>query len=284
MGRENEPLSLDDEVRALRRKGRRTQRIWLAAIVGNLVVFGLLIAVPYVRAHRRLGHARTQAARLAVCLCGGEVRAQGLALPDPAHEGYAERFWSEPSWPRRCAVELDDLVPEPTFWLLPDIREAEVDARRAVELVREELQGAADADRAKPVPDRPWRAMQRLLAALTLWSESVSDEPVLGALIAFPTPVGPLRPERVPMQASESAALTIRPYADGAEALALDGRGVSWVRVHGGRVDGRRLRRPQLLREGWLAREGPILLFAMRDERCGEGCARRASGVVKLDD
>ncbi len=273
--------ALDPE--ALRRLAFRRRRTWAAAVVGNALVLLVMVGGPWYRGRDRAHRAREGFARVAACLWGAEPNpAAGLTFPDGDLAHYADAARG-PDWPRRCLPLLDDVVPRRVFFVFPEVRQAEADARRAVEVVRQEMQSVSPAEPGV-VATRPRLAMLRLSAALSLVARAVGADLALDEPAILPRrPAQSVLPERVPLQVEASALLEVRGWADGVELLALGERALSWVRVGGGRVDLRCFRRPRALR-GWV-RDGatPWLLWWTSENRCGDDrCARRALGLAPL--
>ncbi len=279
--------ALDPEVAKLAAQAKRRRRLILAIFGGNALVFALLVGGPYVRGRHRAMAGREAFGELAACLWGGRLADDpGLSLPPGEEQAYIDAFRSAPeNWPMHCADELAEVPPDEIFWLFPDTRHAEGEVRRAAAMVREELEAAEGAGRGGTVPSRPRLAVQRLQAALTIWSEEADvyiglEDP----LIELPEASETLRPERVPLRAAEDANLWMEPRGDGLEIRAMDERGISWVRVGGGRVDMRRLRKPALVDAFGASERWPLLVWRTPDERCAPECARQASGVAFLTD
>ena len=313
--------ALDPELRRLAAASKRRKRLILAVIVGNALVALLLIGGPYLRGRHRALEGRQAFAEFAACLWGARpAPSPGLALPEGEEERFVDAFRyhepghgggespdrSEPrevrpsapalaarAWPMHCAEELAAVAPSSAFWLFPDTRHAEGQVRRAVAMVRSELEDAArhlrrvgNARAEGVVPWRPRLASLRLQAALTLWSQEADvslglEKPMLTWPAHGPSTV---RPERVPLRAAPNARVELLPRGDGLEVRALDSRGVSWVRVGGGRVDVRRLRRPRLVQGLGISSRWPLLVWSTPADRCVDGCARHSMGVAWLTD
>ncbi|MAQ18377.1 MAG: hypothetical protein CMN30_26710 [Sandaracinus sp.] len=280
-------METDPELERLAAEGKRRKRLLLAIVLGNTLVALILVGGPYLRGRQRALAGREAFGALVACLWGGRVSADpGLALPEGEELAYVDAFRSGPeNWPLHCAAELDAVAPARVFWLFPDTRHAEGEVRRAVRMVQGELRQASGADREGTVPSRPRLAVQRLQAAMTLWSQEADvyvglEDPLLELGDARAT----VQPERVPLRAAEDAELWMEPRGDGLEVRVLDGRGISWVRVGGGRVDMRRFRRPRLVNAFGGSERWPLLVWSTPDERCGEDCARQATGVAWLTD
>ncbi|MBO6937158.1 MAG: hypothetical protein JJ863_19465 [Deltaproteobacteria bacterium] len=279
--------ALDPEVAKIAAQAKRRRRLILAIFAGNALVFALLVGGPYFRGRHRAMAGREAFGELTACLWGGRLADDpGLALPPGEEQAYIDAFRAAPeNWPMHCADELGEVAPEEIFWLFPDTRHAEGEVRRAAAMVRDELAAAEGADRGGTVPSRPRLAVQRLQAALTIWSEEADvyiglEDP----LIELPEATATLRPERVPLRAAEDADVWMEPRGDGLEIRAMDERGISWVRVGGGRVDMRRLRKPALVDAFGASERWPLLVWRTPDARCAPDCARQASGVAFLTD
>lgn len=279
--------ALDPELAKIAAQAKRRRRLILAVFAGNALVFAILVGGPYFRGRHRALAGREAFGELAACLWGGSLADDpGLSLPPGEELAYVDAFREAPEeWPMHCADELNAVPPDDIFWLFPDTRHAEGEVRRAAAMVRDEFSAAEGADRAGRVPSRPRLAVQRLQAALTLWSEEADvyvglEDP----LIAIPERAETVRPERVPLRAAEDATIWMEPRGDGLEIRAIDDRGISWVRVGGGRVDMRRLRKPSLVEAFGASERWPLLVWRTPDERCAPDCARQASGVAFLTD
>lgn len=275
--------ALDPE--ALRRLMLRRRRTWAAAILGNALVALVLVGGPWLRGHERASGARDRFAALAACLWGAAPAPEpGLTFPDGDLAHYADAA-REPTWPARCEPLVDRVLPPPVFFVFPEVRQAEADARRALEVVRREIRGAREAAPGA-IPTRPRLAMLRLSAALALVARAAdADAGLDGPAIAFHAPARSVLPERVPLHVEAGAALEARGWAEGVALLALGNRALSWVRVGGGRVDVRRLRRTPALQAWRWDGATPWLLWWTPQERCGEDrCAHRALGLAPLLD
>jgi hypothetical protein len=103
--------------------------------------------------------------------------------------------------------------------------------------------------------------------------------------VRFSKPSPAIAPSRLPLVAGASAPLSVSAGQDGLRALALDGRGISVLRVAEGKVDRRRVRRTSLVRGALELGGEPLLVWAMSPERCADAedrCARRAMGATVL--
>ena len=102
----------------------------------------------------------------------------------------------------------------------------------------------------------------------------------------FPKPASVIEPASLPLMAGGNSALTVWAEQDGLQALALDARGVSILRVEGGQLERARLRRTSLVRAGLRVGDEPLVFWAMAQERCDKDeqrCLRRASGFAYLE-
>lgn len=268
------------DVATLERMARRRRRTWLAAIVGNALLVVVLVGGPWLRGRTRAREARASFGALAACLWNATPDPRhGLTLPPDDLAVYADAS-RDPEWPRRC-VALTRFGLEPAFWLFPETRVAEADVVRATRVVAEEIEATRPS---ATVASRPRLAMLRLSAALAVYAESADAFVDLDASAIELPEARSVMPERVPLQAAEDASLEVYAHADGIELLALDGRGLSWVRVRGGRHDGRRMRRPSTLRGTARHLHESHLLWWTDPERCAPDCSRRAMGWASLGD
>ncbi|MFT5357287.1 MAG: hypothetical protein ACI9KE_004521 [Polyangiales bacterium] len=276
-------LSLEEEVKALRKGTTKGRRLLLLAFVGHVLILAALVGLPYLRGRLRAEHGKRALANYAACLLGGQpAAAPGLALPDDALEHYADE--ARLGRIQGCLSSLESLAPDDAFWLFPSTRHAESEVRRAVAMAAGELENVASAP-AHHSPERPWLALQRVIAALSLWMQAADVQGnIFEPCVRFEADARSLRPERVPLQAASHAALQMRTHADGIAVLALDERGISWVRVAAGALDPRRLRRPALVRDVRFYAGEPWIVWATRHERCTPRCAQRTMGVARLDD
>jgi len=281
--KDEQATELDVQMKIWRAKTLRRRRVWAGVILGNAAVLVLMIGGPYMRARARATHGRERFAELVACMWGGTpVERPGLVLPEGEREHYVDRFREVPEWPRGCIDELEAIVPDEATVLLPGAKSAEAEARRAVSMVRQELEAV---DRAEDVvPSRPALAVQRLVAALSLWAEAADvtvrvHEPA----VRFDEEARTVAPERIPYRAARDAEVVLRPSGDGVELVAMDARGISWVSVGGGSAMPRRLRRPGTV-QGFLHAEGLWLVWHTPAERCVDGCGRRAMGLRRLPE
>lgn len=276
-------LSLEEEAKALRKGTTKGRRLLLFAFVGHLLILASLVGLPYLRGRRRAQLGKRALANYAACLLGGEAAGDpGLALPDEAPEHYADAARHEALVECRALLQL--VAPDDAFWLFPSTRHAEGEVRRAVAMATRELDAIHEAPSHR-TPERPWLALQRVIAALTLWTEAADVQGnIFDVCVRFPSPPQSVRAERVPLQAGAGATVQMRTHAEGIAVLALDERGLSWVRVAAGALDPRRMRRQTLIRDVRFYSGEPWIIWATPEERCEDGCAQRAMGVARLQD
>jgi len=271
---------------------RRVLRVWVSAILVNALLLAGGLLGPWLRGRMRAEDAQVRFARYAACLWGGRPAARpGLGLPAGGREHYATLVLSaDEEWPERCREPLGRVAPEEATILFPGVKGAEAQVREAVARVDTELLGLAELRRSGfdhggvgRIPERPLLATGRLLAALSVWAretgQRVDEQAVAFELTAA---VEVVEPARVPLSAASSARVQITARADGIEATAVGGPSVSWVRVGGGRVDYRRIRRPGPVRELVPGPGGPWAVWATPRSRCEgteAGCAQRSTGV-----
>ena len=268
------------DVATLERMARRRRRTWLAAIVGNAMLVVVLVGGPWLRGRHRAMEAREAFGELAACLFFAEPDPQrGLTLPAGDMAVYADASRVR-GWPEVCVHDMR-FDREPAFWLFPEVRVAEADVVRASRVVVEELEAATDG---ATVPSRPRLALLRLSAAIAVYAQAADAYVGLDAPAIILPEARSVMPERVPVQAAEDSSLEVYAHADGIEMVAMDSRGLSWVRVRGGRHDGRRLRRPMTLRGTARERNASHLLWWTDPERCAPDCSRRAMGWARLND
>ncbi len=275
---------------------RRGRSALLVGVVANLALAVVFLGVPWWRERGRVLEARANFAEFAACLYGGRTQAEpGLGLPPGDTTFFAARALEGPAdWPARCRPALLAVAPDHARFLLPSAAVAEEDVRRAVGLVRRELDAfAATRTRATRLSTRPLRAVAVLrgkLAAMVVASgfhDGLDDDAIALA------PAGALRePSRLPLHASADAPLHLEARADGLVAFALDARGLGIVRLAAGSVDARRVARPRGVQAavagvspraaGLASSVVPWLVSATPESRCAEDpfrCARRSTGL-----
>jgi hypothetical protein len=267
------------------RPNRRPLQI---AVLANGVMALLLLGVPYFRGRSLAAEERREFGQFARCLIGGEPTTNpGLSLPRGDREHFAAKvLFAKPSWPLACRPALHSLAPPEAFFLWPAVKQAGEDMRAAVAMVERELV-QLDASRKRGpgrVPARPLEALKRLQAATVLFAQAAGvDADLDNDVLRFVQPAAGLAtPARLPLMAGNG---TLEVWSAGAtlEALALDGRGISYVRVADGKIDRDRLRRTSFLRGVLRAGATPYLVWAMPDARCSDRedhCAGRPTGLA----
>ncbi len=275
------------EVRAFRAGSRQI----VLAVAANVLLAALMLGVPYWRGHVQGKRALTAFSRFAGCVFGAEPKTGlGLSLPPGERAHFAGQVMrAAGGWPGRCKPALQSIAPEEAIFLWPSVKQAGADVRAAVRLVGRELEQLARQRARNPegrVPERPLLAVDRLRAALALLAKAAdADEGIDGNAIAFRKPAAVAEPARLPIVAGSHAALQVWVGLDGLYALAMDGRGVSWLRVEGGKLEHRRFKRTSLVRAALRAGAQPLIVWAMSPKRCEQEehhCVHRATGVARF--
>lgn len=270
---------------------RPNRKPLLLTVVANAVMALLLLGIPYLRGRSQAFQVRRNFAELSRCLMGGEVTKQpGLSLPQGDRDHFAGKVMlAGPDWPLACRPALQRMAPEPAIFLWPSVKQAGADLRAAVELTDGEL---ASLDKRRKtglnrVPERVLQALKRVQAATVLLARAGgADSELDNDAIAWDKPARLAAPARLPLMASDEAALSLYSTGTALEVLALDGRGVSYLRVEDGKVDRERVRRTSFVRGMLRSGADPFLVWAMPDARCGERedhCAGRPTGLAPYD-
>jgi hypothetical protein len=270
---------------------RPNRKPLIVTVVANAVMALVLLGIPYLRGRSQAHEARRNFGDLSRCLMGGEIAKQpGLSLPQGDREHFAGKVMrAGPDWPLSCRPVLAKLAPEKAIFLWPSVKQAGMDLRAAVELAQTELV-SLDKRRKQGlsrVPERVLQALRRVQAATVLLARAGgADAGIDNDAIAWDKPALLAQPARLPLMASDEASLDL--YSDGTalEALALDGRGVSYLRVANGKVDRERVRRTSFVRGAVRSGSEVYLVWAMPDARCGERedqCAGRPTGLAPYD-
>lgn len=267
-------------------------------VVANVLLATVFLGVPRAREKLRANEARADFARFAACFYGGEAsRHPGLGLPegDLAHFAY-QAVRAGRAWPGRCRAPLLAIAPTQVTFLLPSAAAAEGEVRRAVDLVRRELDGFAVGRATAPqIATRPLRAVGLLRAALAQMVEaSGADGGLRDDALRFSRLGALVEPTRVPLYAAVGGSLYVEARGDGLLAFGLDGRGLGIVRLGAGQVDARRVARPRGV-VGVLpgpadvgAAPRPIIPWFVSltpESRCAEDpvrCAHRTMGIAPI--
>jgi hypothetical protein len=271
---------------------RPNRKPLLITLLANLGMGLLLLGVPYWRGHSLAAAERRDFAAFARCLIGGEIAASpGLSLPRGERDHFAAKvMFAKPEWPLACRASLRKLAPAEAIFLWPSVKVAGADLRAAVGLVERELT-ALDARRKlgpSRIPERPLEAFKRLQAATVLYARAAgADIDIDNDAIRFDrAATGLATPARLPLMAGQSSTLQVWSSELALEALAVDGRGLSYLRVADGKVDRERVRRTSFLRGVLRAGDTPYVVWAMPDARCKERedrCAGRPTGLAPYD-
>ncbi len=263
----------------------------LFTLGANLAMAILLLGVPYWRGREIARAERPAFARFTQCLLGGEIPSRpGLGLPDQERDHYASNvLFASSQWPLGCRKRLHELAAPDAIFLWPAVKEAGVDVRAVVKLLDGELAMLHRARRmgSARVPSRPLLALAKLQAALTLMAKAAGAEADIDDYaLRFKEPAKLSPPARLPLMAAETSTLDLLVVASTLEAVALDGRGASWLRVDAGKIDRDRVKRTSLVRAVVRAGSDPYLVWATPQARCLERddhCARRATGLAAYD-
>ncbi|MDH5670824.1 MAG: hypothetical protein OEZ06_01660 [Myxococcales bacterium] len=263
------------------------RHIWIA-VLANLLLGAICLGVPYYRGQQQAQDSLRAFGRVAACLLGGRSEdGLGLGLPIGERDHYAAQVLSaQADWPKRCNAPLQAVAPAEAIFLWPSVKTAGADVRAVIGLVERELEalGRGRIGGHGRISERPLLALAKLRAALTLLAQAAGVSDGLDAdALKFESPPTLPQPTRLPLTAGEDASLNIWFGADGVEAIALDGRGISWLRLESGQLDRHRMKRTSLVR-GVLRQQGTThLVWAMPERRCAElegGCVRRATGIA----
>jgi hypothetical protein len=167
------------------------------------------------------------------------------------------------------------------------VKLAGADVNAAVEMVDRELVKLDERRKRGPgrVPDRPLEAIKRLQAASSLYARAAGvDKDLDNDAIRFDQEVEKLAvPARLPLMAGDSSTLELWSSGLALEALALDGRGLSYLRVADGKIDRERIKRTSFVRGVVRAGTTPYVVWAMPDARCDQRedrCTGRPTGIA----
>ena len=270
---------------------RPNRKPLIVAVLANALLAIALLGWPYLRGRGLAQEARGHFADLSVCLMGGQRAPRpGLSLPRGDRDHFAGKVMlAGPSWPLECRPALQRLAPEPKVFLWPSVKQAGADLRAAAELAQREL---TDLDARRKagltrVPERLLQALRRVQAATVLLARAGgADDELDNDALVWSAPARLAVPARLPLMASDEALLDLYSNGTALEALALDGRGVSYLRVADGKVDRERVRRTSFVRGMLRSGSEAYLVWAMPDARCAERedhCAGRPTGLSPYD-
>jgi hypothetical protein len=270
---------------------RPNRKPWLIAIAANAVLALTLLGWPYMRGRSLALAMRHNFADLSRCLMGGEITKQpGLSLPQGDRDHFAAKVMlAGPDWPLSCRPALQRLAPEQAIFLWPSVKVAILDLRAAVELASNEVDSLNARRKAglHRVPERVLQALRRVQAATVLLARAGGEEEEIdNDAIVWTGPPRLAAAARLPLMASDEAALDLYSTGTALEVLALDGRGVSYLRVADGKVDRERVRRTSFVRGAVRNGADAFLVWAMPDSRCAERedrCASRPTGLAPYD-
>jgi hypothetical protein len=277
--------SVDAEAAAWARHLHHKRRALGVAVVGNALLLGLLLGVPFVRGQTRAHGTFARQARFTSCLLGRKVREPvGLGATRDEAERFATRLLSEgPGFAQRCKTELDAVPAPDAFFVLPSVKGAEERVREAVRVMKKELAAVARHRPGEPLSDRPLRALAQLRDTVRAQAEAanVLDVPIHASVeegAALP------RPALAPLYAARDAALSLWGDDQALYAVAVDKTGLSYLEVIAGKPLKRaRVVRPAALR-GLQHGAGPgFLLWATPEARCKErvqGCYGKTSSLA----
>lgn len=266
---------------------RPNRKPLIVTVVANALMAALLLGIPYWRGRSQAHEIRRNFADLSRCLMGGEAAKEpGLSLPKGDREHFAGKVMlAGPEWPLQCKPALQRMAPEKAIFLWPSVKVADEDLRAAVELTTTELTNLDQRRKAglSRVPERVLQALRRVQAATVLLARAGgADAEIDNDALVFTKPSRLATPARLPLMASDEAALDLYSTGTALEALAIDGRGVSYLRVSDGKVDRERVKRTSFVRGMVRNGDEKYLVWAMPDARCGERedqCAGRPMGL-----
>jgi hypothetical protein len=282
----------DIEAEKLASAFRPNRRPLLITLGLNLTLAALLLGVPYWRGRNLAEAQRRDFGAFTRCLIGGELAsAPGLSLPRGERDHFASKFlFANAAWPLSCRPALHKLEAPDAIFLWPSVKQAGADVNAAVALVERELMRLDERRKKGPgrVPERPLEALKRLQAAAALYVRAAgADAGIDNDAIRFDARAGGLAaPARLPLGAGESSTLALWSSDMALEALALDGRGLSYLRVADGKIDRERVKRSTYVRGTVRAGATPYVVWATPDARCKERedrCAGRPSGLALYD-
>jgi hypothetical protein len=283
---------IDHEAEQLAKSFRPNRRPLLLAFAANFAIAAVLLGVPYVRGRMLANEERQNFVGFVQCLIGGEPAATpGLSMPRGERDHFAAKvLQAGADWPMSCQPKLKKLAPPNALFLWPSVKQTGADLRAAIDLVDRELTQLAKRRKAglARVPQRPLEALSRLQAASVLYVRAADVDKNIDndAIVLKQRVTGLAKPARLPLIAGDTTELDVWSRDGTLEALALDGRGLSYVRVDDGKVDRERVKRTSFLRGVVRAGATPYLVWAMPDAKCIERedrCADRPTGIAPFD-
>jgi hypothetical protein len=277
--------SVDAEAAAWARHLHHKRRALGVAVIGNALLVGLLLGVPFVRGQTRAKETFARQARFTSCLLGQKLREPvGLGAARDEAERYATRLLSEgPGFAKRCTSELDAVPAPDAFFVLPSVKGAEERVREAVRVMHKELAAVAHHRPGEPLSDRPLRALVQLRDTVRQQAEAanVLDVPIHASVEAGDALP---RPALAPLYAARDAALSLWGDDQALHAVAVDKTGLSYLEVIAGQPLKRaRVVRPAALRGLHRGGGRSLLLWATPEARCKEriqGCYGKTSSLA----
>jgi hypothetical protein len=282
----------DDDAARTAQAFRPNARPLVIAVLANALLAAVFLGLPYYLGRVQTERSLREFARFAGCLFGGKPQATlGLGLPAGERAHFAAQVMNAKlDWPTRCRASLQAVAPEEATFLWPSVKQAGMDVRAVVTLLDRELLELARARAAGAtgrVPARPLLALAKLRGTLTLLARAGGvDDDIDANAVVFGPDADVIDPSRLPLVAGASAALDVRAGPDGLHAIAVDGSGVSLLRIDGGKVERSRVRRTSLVRAALRDGDRALLVWAMPEERCAQRddrCVRRGTGVAHLE-
>jgi hypothetical protein len=278
---------VDAEAAAWARGLHHKRRSLAIAVIGNALLLGVLLGVPFVRGQTRARATVARQARFTGCLLGRKVREPvGIGAPRDEAERFAERLLREgPGFAKACQAALDAVPADDAFFVLPSVKSAEQRVREAVRVMRKELAAVAPHQPGEPVSDRPLRALAQLRDMVRAQGEAASllDLPVHTSVAEASTLP---RPSVAFLYAARDATLTLWGDDQALYATAFDKTGVSYLEALAGRPMRRaRLVRPTALRGVYRGTTRSLLVWATPEARCKEraqGCYGKTSSIAPL--
>jgi hypothetical protein len=250
---------------------RSSQRRRLGMLLGNVLLLGILVGLPYVRGQQRAEAAQRAHATFLSCLYAAPVRG-GLGDFAGEREYFAAGLARADGRMMRCLPLLDTLAASPALFVLPSVKSAEARTREALAFLRAELASAATYQPGLRMPERAPRALALLRKTLReqsvvagLNAEQVDLPLVLGKAERLPAPA------QLPLYAAPDAVLSLWGDDQTLHVAGLDATGLSYLEAEPGKPFTRaRLVRPSLLRALVRSDAGDFLVWATKAARCAD--------------